>query len=742
MGHYHGTNGSGRGYGSGGIQFLDETILLGNVQSHGRPVTERVYLSIPPQITATYQSPVLAGTSTLTVMTEEDAYVALSLHDTVLLDAKCVGSGGYVYLNFNPVYPPDTIDIVVTKQNRKPYFGNIPVIPGTGPYVIVNSYTIDDSLGGNNNHKADFGESIKLNVTAKNIGVLTANNVTGTISTTDANVVITSGTYNFGTIPPNGYSTEHDAFSLSIANNVEDQHTVFCNVVFSDGTDSWNSLLLLTLNAPVLSVTGITILDPPPGGNGNGILDPGETATLKISTQNSGHAAVNNGLGHLSVLPGSGSYILANDPNQYLGTLPVNTTVYGYYDVTVNGVTPAGTVVHLLNHITAGGYNQYAASQQFDLVIGQAEQYLMSDDTVTTCNGEFYDSGGPNNNYSDNEDYTMVFFPGANGAKLKALFTSFDVEPQTNCLYDYLKIFNGPNDTYPLFGKYCGTDSPDTVIATSSSGELTFVFHSDYSVNYSGWEANIICYGGPLTLIANAFPSNICLGSSSQLTAIPSGGSGNYTYQWQPATYLDDPSSATPISTPLQDITYTVTVNDGTHSITSPPIQITVHPLPATPVITENGDVLTSSSPDGNQWYVNDAMIPGATGQTYTIVNSGSYYARISDSTTGCVSDPSNTIIYLMTGIAQKGYGDHVSVFPNPFSENVTILYELNDPGFVKIFLFDAFGREVKVLENQNRQKSGKYSIEMSAADLSDGIYYCRIMSSEYSLTKKLILSK
>jgi hypothetical protein len=167
-----------------------------------------------------------------------------------------------------------------------------------------------------------------------------------------------------------------------------------------------------------------------------------------------------------------------------------------------------------------------------------------------------------------------------------------------------------------------------------------------------------------------------------------------------------------------------------------------VNPIPPAPVITENGNVLTSSSPTGNQWYLNDAMIPDATGQSYYPTASGIYYVRYTDPVTGCYSDPSNTITYLLTGIDQKTNENNVTIFPNPFTEEVTIGYELPGPGIVKIVLYDAFGREIKILADNVKQQAGKYSLEMTAADLSAGIYYCKIQTSGYSLTKKLILSK
>ena len=48
-----------------------------------------------------------------------------------------------------------------------------------------------------------------------------------------------------------------------------------------------------------------------------------------------------------------------------------------------------------------------------------SSEYYMQDGTVTTCEGIFYDTGGANSNYSDDEDFTMTFLPGNTGSKIK-----------------------------------------------------------------------------------------------------------------------------------------------------------------------------------------------------------------------------------------------------------------------------------------------------------------------------------
>lgn len=124
-----------------------------------------------------------------------------------------------------------------------------------------------------------------------------------------------------------------------------------------------------------------------------------------------------------------------------------------------------------------------------------SQQYLMQNGQITTCSGLFLDDGGLDNNYSDNQDLTYTIYGDSdpNDALLTVEFTTFSVEDEANCDYDYLQIYNGVGISGELIGTYCGTNSPGLVEASNDDNALTFVFHSDGNVNAEGWSAIINC---------------------------------------------------------------------------------------------------------------------------------------------------------------------------------------------------------------------------------------------------------
>ncbi len=107
------------------------------------------------------------------------------------------------------------------------------------------------------------------------------------------------------------------------------------------------------------------------------------------------------------------------------------------------------------------------------------------------CGGMFYDSGGPAGNYGNSQLFTATFCAPP-GQFITFNFTAFNTE----FLFDWLDVYNGPTTGSPLIGSYTGTVGPGTVTSTLG-GCITFVFDSDISSVASGWAATITCSSAP-----------------------------------------------------------------------------------------------------------------------------------------------------------------------------------------------------------------------------------------------------
>ncbi len=79
--------------------------------------------------------------------------------------------------------------------------------------------------------------------------------------------------------------------------------------------------------------------------------------------------------------------------------------------------------------------------------------------------------------------------------------------------------------------------------------------------------------------------------------------------------------------------------------------------------------------------------------------------------------------------------------FPNPFNPSTKIRFELPNAGNVKITMFDALGKEVKLLVNENLQ-AGVYETDFEASLYPSGVYFYRLQSGSFNQSKKMILIK
>ena len=78
--------------------------------------------------------------------------------------------------------------------------------------------------------------------------------------------------------------------------------------------------------------------------------------------------------------------------------------------------------------------------------------------------------------------------------------------------------------------------------------------------------------------------------------------------------------------------------------------------------------------------------------------------------------------------------------YPNPARYSATVAYSGFDPSAVRVELHDILGRRVRVLKSGATAR-GEQRLRLNTADLSSGIYFLRLISSNAILTRKLVVA-
>ncbi|HOF80790.1 MAG TPA: C25 family cysteine peptidase [Bacteroidales bacterium] len=261
----------------------------------------------------------------------------------------------------NEFLPGDVL-LVVTAFNKETIYTNIQCIPPTGPYVIFDSVTVNDS-NGNNNGQLDYGETSFLDLSVKNVGVTQADNVVVSINSTSPYVTILNGTANYGNIAAGGANSLEEAFTIKIAEDVPNNQGILFSLI-AVGQDTWESSFSLMAYTAVLNYDSHTISDPT--GNNNGKLDPGETATFFIVVKNFGNSDASNVIGTLT---SSSPYITISQGQANYGNIAAGEESQKTFIVSAAASTPAGQMVTFNFDITAD--LGITGTGQFTVVVGQ-----------------------------------------------------------------------------------------------------------------------------------------------------------------------------------------------------------------------------------------------------------------------------------------------------------------------------------------------------------------------------------
>jgi hypothetical protein len=483
-------------------------------------------------------------------------------------------------------------------------------------------------------------------------------------------------------------------------------------------------------------------------GNNNSRIDPGETANLVVTLRSLGSVGVENGYAYLNY---DGQNITIANPEAEFEILNYGDTADLVFSMGCSSFCQPGEIIMLALNVTSndGAYQQCFP---FNITAGP----IVEDwETAGFTKFDWLNQGNKSWVIHFQDPYQGLYSARSGNiddGEFSALEVTMDVIGYDDISF-YRKVSSEANSDYLIFyidnnpaGYWSGEMSWEKYTYQVSPGYHTFKwsFEKDNS-NSAGSDGGWIDYivfpssnlDGTMKTLANALPHELCGGGESALAAYVVGGTGNFSFEWTPGELLDDPAAQFPVASVVESNIFTVVVNDG-GNIASSSVNLQVFLLPDTPEIFQAGDSLVSQSTQGNQWYTMTGPVAGATGRVYYPETEDDYFVIVTGEN-GCLSDSSNIIAFEFTGVEENQDNETISVFPNPFSDEIIILSQFLLKGEVCIKVFDITGSEV--YSERIEKVDYQLIIDLHLIKLKKGIYLILISGKEGNIlsSKKII---
>lgn len=160
-------------------------------------------------------------------------------------------------------------------------------------------------------------------------------------------------------------------------------------------------------------------------------------------------------------------------------------------------------------------------------------------------------------------------------------------------------------------------------------------------------------------------------------------------------------------------------------------LNIIINPTPATPVVSVDGNILSSSSTQGNQWYNLTGSITDSTGTSFTCTENGAYYVIVT-SEQGCSSNASDTVYFTLTTSNQIDSETTLNVYPNPFVDELVIEIQNNKEEAQSFVITNALGKTIYI-------GTAYEKTTVNTIDFSPGIYVIQFHDGTEYFFKKAV---
>ncbi len=238
-------------------------------------------------------------------------------------------------------------------------------------------------------------------------------------------------------------------------------------------------------------------------------------------------------------------------------------------------------------------------------------------------------------------------------------------------------------------------------------------------------------------------PSSVCAGVNNVVFSVsPIGNANTYVWNFPAGANIISGYGTSSVTVDFSEsassgVIKVNGVNDCGNGTSSPDFSIQVNQKPPTPVVTQHGDTLTSSSSSGNQWYLDDIAIIGATGQHYIAVYIGTYHVEVT--LNECVSEPSNSILMYPVSIKETSAACF-DIYPNPSTGSFNLKIAGAGCELCNVEIYNSLG--VLIWKQNDIRANGKSITKVDMEGVPAGLYTVALISKSGTMFKKLIISR
>lgn len=182
-----------------------------------------------------------------------------------------------------------------------------------------------------------------------------------------------------------------------------------------------------------------------------------------------------------------------------------------------------------------------------------------------------------------------------------------------------------------------------------------------------------------------------------------------------------------------------ITVSSVVSSVTTDTLTVTVYELPETPVIGQDADQLFVANDDAHsvQWYLDGAIIDGATGNTVDITDAGAYsvvFTSADDCTS--TSEAYSTALDVDNIITDAKVS---ALYPNPAEETISLTIDYLNSHDMQLNIMDALGKSV--YQSNKTAQAGQQIYTVDVSEMPSGLYFVQIRLDDGSqMTQKLTI--